>query len=452
MIELRPYQKDFVDALRKSFMAGNKRIIGTIGCGAGKSCVAANISKSCTDRGNNVLFIVHRKELCDQIAKTFRDGEVDMSKCHIGMVQTEYRRTNKLARPKLIIVDEGHRSLANSYRTIINAFDDALVLALTASPVRLSGEGFNQLYSDIVTGVTTKWLIENNYLSPYKYYGVTLADTTKLHTKNGDFDKNEVEALMNQSYIFGSAVENWRKYAENKQTIVYCSSIATSKETVKAFQEAGINAEHLDGTTPKAERERIDKAFRDGKVTVLSNVDLFGEGYDVPDCECVILLRPTKSLSLHIQQSMRSMRYKQNKTAIILDHVGNYSRHGLPDDDREWTLEGRKKREKSKVTVRECPVCFAVNPATERVCKYCGAQLVEEKPKQNKKVVDDIILEEIKERPYKDYLKCKTFDELDLFRKSKKFHFIWTLHKCKELNIPIPQKYWYVAHKIGVRL
>lgn len=447
-IKLRPYQEDFVNALRKSFASGNKRIIGTIGCGAGKSVIASYISKSCTDKNNNVLFVVHRKELCEQITKTFEKGDVNMDLCHIGMVQTECRRLHKLATPKLIIVDEGHHSLANSYRSIIEHFNDALVLSLTATPVRLSGEGFKQLYSDIVTGVSTKWLIANKYLSPYKYYGVTLADTSKLHTKNGDFDKNEVEQLMSQSYIFGSAVENWKKYANGKQTIVYCSSIATSKETVQAFRKAGISAEHLDGTTPQKTREKIDKKFREGKIMVLSNVDLFGEGYDVPDCECVVLLRPTKSLSLHIQQSMRSMRYKENKTAIILDHVGNYARHGLPDDDREWTLEGRKKREKTSVAVRECPICFAVNPATERVCKYCGAQLIEERKEQDKKVIDDVILEEIKDRPYSDYLKCKTFEELDYFRKAKKYHFLWTLRKCKELKIPIPSKYRYLAMRL----
>lgn len=299
MISLRPYQKEFVDALRKSFASGNKRIIGTIGCGAGKSVIASFITKACTDNKNNVLFVVHRKELCEQITKTFNKGGVDMSLCHIGMVQTECRRLKKLAEPKLIIVDEGHHSLANSYRSVIKHFDDALVLSLTATPVRLSGEGFRELYSDIVTGVSTKWLIENKYLAPYKYYGVTLADTSKLHTKNGDFDKNEVEQLMSQGYIFGNVVENWKKITKDKKTIVYCSSINTSKETVQAFRNAGVNAEHLDGTTPKNERKRIIEEFRKGVVKVLANVDLFGEGLDIPSVECVCLCRPTKSLSLH---------------------------------------------------------------------------------------------------------------------------------------------------------
>lgn len=147
---------------------------------------------------------------------------------------------------------------------------------------------------------------------------------------------------------------------------------------------------------------------------------------------------------------MRSMRYQDGKTALILDFVGAYRLHGLPDDDRTWTLEGRKKREKTKTSVRECPVCFAVNPTTERVCKYCGAQLVEEKQEQEEKVVNDVILQEIGERPYIAYTECKTFDELDSFRKAKKYHFVWTLRKCRELKIPIPNKYKFMCLKLGI--
>lgn len=155
---------------------------------------------------------------------------------------------------------------------------------------------------------------------------------------------------------------------------------------------------------------------------------------------------------------MRSMRSdgklddgrNKDKVAYVLDFVQNYARHGLPDDDREWTLEGRKKREKTKVIVRECPICFAVNPATERFCKYCGAQLIEEKPEQEKKVIDDVLLQEIKEKPYNDYKKCKTFEELDFFRKAKKYHFAWTLRKCAELGIDIPSKYEYMAWRLGL--
>lgn len=458
MINLRPYQEELVNKIRKTIASGKRRVCCVLGCGGGKSIIVSEISRSATEKHNNVMFVVHRKELCQQITKTFNKNDVDFDYCTVNMVQTATRRLDKLAEPKLIIVDESHHVLSKSYMNIIERYPDAVVVGVTATPTRLSEGGLGKVFQELIIGPTTKWLIENKYLAPYKYYGVTLADTSKLHTKNGEFDKNEVEQLMSQRYIFGSAVENWKKYANGKQTIVYCSSINTSKETVEAFRKAGIKAEHLDGNTPKLIREEIVDKFRKGKIPILSNCDLFGEGFDVPDCQAVILLRPTKSLSLHIQQSMRSMRSdgklpggrNKDKVAIILDHVGNYSRHGLPDDDREWSLEGKKKREKTKISVRECPICFAVNPATERVCKYCGAQLISEKEEQERKVVDDVLLEEIKSRPYDDYKKCKTFEELEVFRRAKKYHFAWTLHKCDELGIDIPEKYFYMAIRLGI--
>ena len=299
MIELRPYQQDVINRARESIMRGKKRIALVLGCGAGKSVIASNIARMATDRHNNVIFIVHRKELCQQIEKTFHDNGVNFDYCSINMVQTLTRRINKTAEPKLIIIDECHHLLSNSYTRILDAFPNATVIGLTATPIRMNEGGLGKVIEELIEGVSTKWLIENHYLSPYKYYGVTLADTSKLHTRNGDYDKREVEELMNQGYIFGNVVENWLKLSKDKKTIVYCSSINTSKATVEAFIKAGINAKHLDGTTPKTEREKAVSDFRKGVIKVLSNVDLFGEGLDIPSVETVCLCRPTKSLSLH---------------------------------------------------------------------------------------------------------------------------------------------------------
>ena len=337
-MELREYQNDLINNIRNEIIKEKRTICAVLGCGGGKSVIQGKIAQSATQKKNEVLFIVHRKELCRQIENTFRKCGVDFDYCTVGMVQTLCRRVTKLKEPKLILVDECHHILSNSYRKIIDSFPNAVVVGFTATPVRMNEGGLGDVFESLIESVSTKWLIENHYLAPYKYYGVDLADTRNLHTKNGEFIPDEVEHLMARSVIYGSTVENWRKFADGSQTIVYCSSINTSKETAQAFQEAGITAAHLDGTTGKAERDRTVADFRSGKIKVLCNVDLFGEGFDVPDCEAVVLLRPTRSLALHIQQSMRSMRYKEGKTAIILDHVGNYTRHGLPDDEREWKV------------------------------------------------------------------------------------------------------------------
>ena len=445
-MELREYQKDLINNIRAEIMAHKKRICAVLGCGGGKSVIQGNMAADDTKKKNRVLFIVHRKELCQQIERTFHKCGVDFKYCTVGMVQSLCRRVPKLKEPELILVDECHHILSNSYRKIIDHFPNAIVVGFTATPVRMNEGGLGDVFESLIESVSTKWLIENHYLAPYKYYGVDLADTRNLHTKNGEFDQDEVENLMAKTVIYGDTVENWKKFAEGRQTIVYCSSINTSKATAEAFQDAGIKAAHLDGAANKAKREEIVTDFRRGKIQVLCNVDLFGEGFDVPDCEAVVLLRPTKSLALHIQQSMRSMRYKEGKTAIIIDHVGNYLRHGLPDDEREWSLEPKKQKMECKANVKTCPNCFAVVPAGKPVCPNCGYRFRAEQ--KTLEVIKGVILQEISERPYSDYKKCRTFEELELFRKAKKYKFGWTIHRALEMQIPIPDKYSQLADKL----
>ena len=453
MITLRPYQQDLIDDIRSAIANGKHSVCAVLGCGGGKSIIQGSIAAMATAKNNNVLFLVHRKELCQQITGTFIACGVDFKYCDVMMVQTASRRISRLTEPALIIVDEAHHILSNSYTRILQHFPGAVVLGFTATPQRMNEGGLGAVFQQLIESVSTEWLIENHYLAPYKYYGVQLADASKLHTKQGDYDRQEVEDLMNRSAIFGSAVENWQKYANGKKTIIYCSSITTSKNTVKAFQSVGIPSAHLDGTTPKQERDRVVNDFRAGKILVLSNVDLFGEGFDVPDCEAVVLLRPTKSLTLHIQQSMRSMRADPNnpdKVAIILDHVGNFTRHGLPDDKREWSLAAKKKRKENKINVKQCPNCFAVLPTSARICKFCKFDFTErdEEVKESWNFVDGVILGEISKQPYENYVNCKTWEEIDNFRKAKKYNFFWGIRKAIELDIPIPAKYKWQVYKL----
>lgn len=450
MMKLRPYQAELVQKIKLSMVRGHRHIVAVLGCGGGKSVIQASIAKSATDKGNRVLFLVHRRELCDQIERTFSSMGVNMALCQIGMVQTVTRRIAKIPEPAVILQDEAHHALSRTYRRIYDAFCGAYLLGFTATPQRMNEGGLGDVFDDLIESVSTEWLIQNHYLSPYEYYGVTLADTKGLHTRHGDYVKEELAELMEQHVIYGDTVKNWKRYADGKQTIVYCASIAASKETVAAFRSIGVQAVHLDGATPKRERERAVQAFRDGTIQVVCNVDLFGEGFDVPDCEAVVLLRPTKSLTLHIQQSMRSMRFKPGKTAIILDHVGNYLRHGLPDDKREWTLKTKKRKTKNEIRVRTCPNCYAVLRATATRCPQCGAELKQTQTEQDQKV-KDMLLQKISHQPYNSYHKCQTWDQLELFRKAKKYKFAWSLHKAVELQIPIPSKYMYMLYRMGMR-
>ena len=446
-IVLRDYQNKLVNDARSAIQRGRKAVCCVLGCGGGKSIIQGTIAQLTTKRKNRVLFLVHRKELCQQIEGTFKLCGVDFKNCSVMMVQTACRRLHKMLRPDLIIVDEAHHILSSSYIKILEYYKGVPVLGFTATPSRMNEGGLGAVFQELILSVSTKWLIENHYLAPYRYFSVQLADASKLHTKRGDYDKAELEELMNKSAIFGGAVENWLKLANGKKTIVYCSSIETSKNTVKAFQDAGIAAAHLDGTTPKAEREGVVNDFRTGKIKVLSNVDLFGEGFDVPDCEAVVLLRPTQSLTLHIQQSMRSMRYdpkNPEKVAIILDHVGNYTRHGLPDDEREWSLEAkaRKVKKKDEKPIKQCPVCFSVVDSSVKICPYC-MHVFKPEPRAERKTVEGYTLEEITKMPYADYIKFETWEGLEEFRKLKKYKIGWSFRRAAELGIAIPRKYWY---------
>ena len=350
-------------------------MLAVLGCGGGKSVIQADIARSATSKGNRVLFLVHRRELCQQIKNTFISQGVDMNLCSVSMIQTVSRNIAKIPEPALIITDEAHHSTASTYCKIYKQFPNALKLGFTATPIRLNSGGLGDVYDDLITSVSTKWLIKNQYLSPYKYYSVKLADTSHLHTKAGEFKADELACLMQNKFIYGETVAQWEKLAKNKKTIVYCASVEASKMTAEEFSNAGYTSISLDGKTPKIERQAAMERFRSGDVKILCNCDLFGEGLDVPDCECVVLLRPTQSLTLYIKQSMRSMRYMPDKTAIIIDHVGNCYLHGLPDDDRKWTLEPTNKQE-NIVKIRECPNCYAVYPPALKKCPYCQTEAV----------------------------------------------------------------------------
>lgn len=423
-----------------------------LGCGGGKSVIQAEISRSATAKRNRVLFLVHRQELCQQISNTFSAQGVDMALCSVSMVQTVSRHLDRILTPQLIITDEAHHSTASTYRKIYDAFPDALRLGFTATPCRLNAGGLGEVYTDLITSVSTQWLIENHYLAPYKYYSVKLADTSGLHIRAGDYKADEVAALMQNSEIYGGTVEQWERLARGKKTIVYCASVEASRMTAAQFTRSGYPAASLDGSTPPEARRQVMESFRRGDTMILCNCELFGEGLDVPDCECTVLLRPTQSLTLYIQQSMRSMRYMPDKTAIIIDHVGNCYLHGLPDDNREWTLEPKKKQE-NIVKIRECKECFAVYPPSLDKCPYCGAPAVKEVQRKDKKVVDIDLVEmkrqdDIRSTRLAD-AQLETWAEVVEFQKLHGYKFAWAIHYASAHEIPIPPKYNYMRRIIG---
>lgn len=442
MFQLFDYQQDLIDKARNALAAGNQGVLIVSPPGSGKSVVISEIAKLTVKKGGHVLFFVHRQELVKQIKDSFKQQGVDLNHCTILTVGKVANRLNILAKPDLIIVDESQHSRAKTYQKIFNYYSDVPRLGFTGSPWRLSGKGFKDIYSAMVLGPTAKWLIENKKLAPFTVYGYQLGDKSTLKSgSTGDYTKKSLNNYT-KSIIHGDIVKSWLKFAKDRKTIIYCHSTSFSKEVAQSFRDAGINAVHADAKTPESKRDKIMVDFKEGKIKILCNVDLVSEGFNVPDCSCVVLLRPTQSLVIYLQQSMRAMRYQPNKHAIIIDQVGNFERFGLPDTDYKWTLEDREKHPRKDsgstegLQIKTCPDCFAVIKAECVKCPICGHDFSIEirKIKQKK----DQELRAIKAEKFhidliakKKVSELTSFKELTMYAKAKHYKKGWAWHMAK---------------------
>ncbi|MEA5092435.1 putative DNA repair helicase RadD [bioreactor metagenome] len=360
MINLRDYQVSMIDDLEYEYKKGTRCVCMVGPCGCGKTILVAWMAAATALNNRRVLFLVHRQELIDQSSETFTAMNITHGiiatkqpkqyerMVQIGSVQTVVRRLGEIPAPEFIIIDECHHVLANTYRKILDRYPSAHVLGVTATPERMGGHGLGDVFQSMTIGPSVKQLISWGNLAPFDLYAPpSKFDASQLRVKFGDYVREDLQLAMDDNTIIGDLIESYHKYAEGLKAICYCVSLQHSEHVARSFREAGIAAQHIDGETPKQLREQIIKDFRSGRVRILCNVDLISEGFDVPSAGAVILARPTQSLTLFIQQAMRAMRPDENnpdKRAIIIDHVGNVFRHGMPDEDRDWSLESKKKR------------------------------------------------------------------------------------------------------------
>lgn len=440
-MNLRDYQITGIDEIRSRFTGGARRVCYTAPCGSGKTVLMSHMATEAARRGTRSLWLAHRREIINQSIESVHEHPL----ITIASVQTVARRLDRIPEPGLIIVDECHHVLANTWRQIIDRFPSAYVVGLTATPARLSSAGLGDVFESLVLGPDARDLIRQGYLTPYRYYAPTTVDTEGVKIRMGDFDEKEIEIRVNKPTVIGDCVAHYTRLSPGKQGIVYCASVAHSKNVADAFNGAGINARHVDGTTPADIRERTMRDFRAGEIQVLTNMDLFGEGVDVPAMETVILLRPTASLTVFIQQSMRGMRPDRKnifKESIILDHVGNVHRHGLPDAPREWTLEGATRRKNSPggVGIRNCPMCFGVY-APAPVCPYCGyakemnpRMLAEEAG--TLKEFDAAEAEKAARRSRMEVGMARTMDDLKRIAQDRGYNpgWVWNMARAKKIR------------------
>lgn len=269
-----------------------------------------------------------------------------------------------------------HRSLAPSYRVLLDIYPSSLFVGLTATPVRTDGRGLGEFYQHIIKVASAPFLVEQGYIVEPITWTVPhdhLPDLTKVKVKAGDYDEEELAAAMDQSTLIGDIVDHWERRASGIRTVGFAATVKHSQHIVQRFLDRGIPTEHVDGETPTDQRESIFRRLGTGETLVLINVDICTEGWNMPSVKCCIQACPTQSLRRHLQQVGRVLRPYNGQTAIILDHAGNCVRHGLPQEDREFTLEAKKKRQKNPAvpSVKTCE-CLAVLASSVRQCPMCG--------------------------------------------------------------------------------
>lgn len=387
VIRLRPYQTEVINETRGAYKAQNRAVLVCMPTGAGKTMTASTIVHGASAKGNVTWWLTHRRELAAQASQTFHSlgiphgtvqaGYVSNPRAcvQVASIQTIVRRLDELPAPDLIVFDESHHIGAASWQAIFNRFPFAKVLGLTATPWRLDGAGLGQWFTHMVLGPTTAELIAEGSLSPFRLFAPAAPDLSGIATAQGDYQKGALARAMDKPQIVGDAIGHYTRLCAGKRAVAFAAGVENSQHIAAQFRAAGITAEHVDGSMSAEERDAAVDRFRRGETLVLSNADLFGEGFDVPAIEAAILLRPTKSLSLYLQQVGRALRPFEGKAeAIILDHAGNSLNHGLPDDVREWSLEDREKRKKSapaEVAIKQCGECFFVHRPAPR-CPQCG--------------------------------------------------------------------------------
>lgn len=391
-MQLRSYQTDIIERTRAEMKAGHKSILIQAPTGAGKTALTVEMLRSASEKGMRSIFINHRRELIRQSSKAFAKVNVHhgiisanfqpdpRALIQVASIQTLQHRIGKIAEPIFFVWDECHHVAAGSWEKIFRMFPDAFHVGLSATPIRLDGQGLGKFFSVMVEGPSVAWLIEHGFLSKYRLIVPKGISTQGLHTRMGEFVHDELVNLVNKPSITGNAIREYEKKCAGRRALGFAVSIEHSKYVVSQFNARGIPARHVDGDTPSDERDETLHDFQEGRVKIVFNCQLFGEGVDLPAVEGLIDLAPTLSLSSAMQRWGRVLRTHPGKEcAIILDHAQNVIRHGLPDEERDWYLHGdgyKKKKDEPNLSVKVCPQCFAAQPARNAACECCGLKFI----------------------------------------------------------------------------
>ena len=347
-MKLRDYQLDMLDRLNKAWKR-HRSIMVQMPTGTGKTHLMAEVVKEwpCRRTGQNeeVLIVAHRRELLEQVRQTLSAFGLPSGQVRVESIQKLSRHINEVGyHPSLVVIDEAHHALAKTYRVLWDRWPGAKFLGLTATPCRLNGDAFTDLFDTLLQSWTIQRFIDRGWLSDFEYISASPDSQVlrqvrflKKRGADGDYQTKEMAMVMDVPESIGHLYKTYCQFALGKKGIVYAIDRGHARHISEHYSSNGVRCAIIDSKTPAVERNRIVRDYTQGRMDVLVNVDIFSEGFDCPEVEFIQLARPTLSLSKYLQQVGRGMRISEGKTQVlILDNVGLYQQFGLPTVDRDW--------------------------------------------------------------------------------------------------------------------
>jgi DNA repair protein RadD len=395
---LRDYQVQVIAQIEEEVTAGKRRPLLVAPTGAGKTVIAGACIAKEAARGRRVLFLAHRRELIQQASTKLYAVGIEhgiiqagiptrpSERVQVASIQTLHARAIRgsamdMPPADLVVVDEAHHVRARSYRQILDAYPEAMILGMTATPCRSDGRGLGNVFDVIVECPSVPELIAGGYLVPTRVYAPTQPELKGIKVERGDYVEKQLAECMDRAQLVGDIVTNWHRLAERRKTVVFATGVAHSVHLRDEFRRSGVWAEHIDGSTPIEERDAILAKLAAGTVEVVTNAMVLTEGWDSPEVSCLIIARPTKHMGLYRQMVGRALRPAAGKAdALILDHAGAIFEHGFVEEPVIWTLSEDRRAanpvQASRALFRApalttCPECSAVR-FEGRPCPACG--------------------------------------------------------------------------------
>lgn len=385
-VELRAYQRQGLDDIRRALAGGSRRPLYVLPTGGGKTVMFAQIARGAASRSNRTYILTHRREIMRQtLRKLYQLGVLagqiasgspmhQQQPVQVAMVTTIVKRLEHLRRPDLIIVDEAHHAVAGQWKRVLDYWGEVPRIGFTATPERLDGRGLHDVFDSLTLGPSSAELVKAGYLSYPVVFRPAREQVIELHIKRGDYDRVEQATALSSRAVVGSVIEHYRETLNGMPAIAFCPTVDHAHLVADQFKDAGFRAAPVWGSMPDTQRDAAIEGLAGGRLNVVTSCDVISEGVDVPVVAGAILLRRTLSLSLYLQQVGRALRpFPGKERAVILDHVGNRYLHGHVLDHREWSLDSVKRdpRKSAAPVTTECPQCYGVWPGRPGRCPNC---------------------------------------------------------------------------------